>query len=342
MSGAGRVNGVPTERPPRAPRVITLLALLYAVVAAAASATAVWLVRDDLPAQIAVHWGSDGRPDRFSGLTELLVTNTILALAVPLLLLGVGVGLRVERSMAAVSSGMTTFLGVVLTGSTLVQRGVVEPAEVGVTAMIWGGTAAGLLVGGLVWLIVRRHPDDYAVASGSLIEGAPTLRVSPTTRLAWTGHTRVARWIWLIAGIALVPMLAISAVFASNRAWMDALLMLLLGVALGVVVLASAYSRVTIDAEGLRVTGAGIFRWVRLPLANIQGAVVTTVDPLGDFGGFGRRVAFDGKREGMVTSKGEAILVQRAEERPVVVTIDDAHRAAATLNTLLVREHLSP
>lgn len=332
------MSGASAPRPPRPPWPITILPALAVILLAAASVIAVWLVRDDLPVQIAVHWGADGRPDGFAGVTEVLVTNAVMMLVFPLFLWGLGLGVRQERMMAAVSLGMGAFLGVVLVGSVLAQRGSVEAMEARGTAFIWIGTLTGLLVGALVWLVARRKRADYAVASAPPSGDMPTLRVSPTTRVAWTGHTRVTGWIWLFAAIALVPMLVMAVVFVANGNWSDAVFMLLIGLGLGLFVLGAAYARVTIDARGVRVRGVGVIRWVDVPLANIQAAEVTTADPMGDFGGYGRRVALGGEREGMVTSKGEAILIERADERPMVVTIDDARRAAATLNTLLVRD----
>ncbi|MEZ5085375.1 MAG: DUF1648 domain-containing protein [Tessaracoccus sp.] len=337
MSAARGADGREGTRPARAPWIVTVVPLLYVVLLAAGSAVATWVVRDDLPARIAVHWGAEGTPDRFAGITEVIVTNSGILLAVPLFLLGLGVAVRKERSMAAISSGMATFLVFVVAGSVLAQRGATDAAEAGVTQMIWLGMAAGLAVGGLVWWVFRRKPEQYAVAFGPLTDGALTLRVSPTTRVAWTGHTRVTWWTWAIVALALIPMLVSGVVFALKGNWSDAALMLVLGFAVSVLVLSSVYTRVIIDARGVRVRGAGIVSWVNLPLSHLQGAMVTSVDPMDNFGGYGKRVSFDAKLEGMVTSKGEAILLHRADERPMVVTIDDAHRAAATLNTLLLR-----
>ncbi|MDF1488576.1 DUF1648 domain-containing protein [Tessaracoccus caeni] len=315
-----------------------LLPVVLIVAFATISSLLIWLARNDLPSQIAVHWGADGRPDGFAGFWEMFITNAVMMFVFPLLLWGLGLAVRQERPMGAIAPGLSAFLGVLFTGSTLAQRDMNPGEEAGVTGLIWIGVLAGLAVGLLLWFLLRRKPDDYAVASGAPGADVPTLRVSPTTRVAWTGYTRVTGWIWLFAGIALAPMLVVSAVFAVNRSWSDAALMLLLGVALSLFVLTASYARVTIDVRGVRVSGAGVIRWVNVPLANIQAAEVTTVDPVGDFGGYGRRVALGGEREGMVTSKGQAILIERADERPMVVTIDDARRAAATLNTLLVRD----
>ena len=58
--------------------------------------------------------------------------------------------------------------------------------------------------------------------------------------------------------------------------------------------------------------------------------------PLREFGGYGWRIGKDGSR-GFVTRSGEALVVERVGEPPVVVTVDDAAEAAAVLNTLASR-----
>ena len=320
----------------KAPRFVKVLPLVLIVAFATLSSVLIWLARNDLPSQIAVHWGADGRPDGFAGFWEMFITNAVMMFVFPLLLWGLGLAVRQERPMGAIAPGLSAFLGVLFVGSTLAQRGTGSGS--GVTGLIWIGGLVGLAVGFVVWFLLRRRPGDYAVASDAPGADAATLRVSPTTRVAWTGYTRVTGWVWLFAGIALTPMLVMAVISAANGSWSDAALMLLLGVALGLFVLAASYARVTIDSRGVRVSGAGVIRWVNVPLANIQAADVTTADPMGGFGGYARRVALGGEREGMVTSKGEAILLERADERPMVITIDDARRAAATLNTLLVRD----
>jgi hypothetical protein len=56
-----------------------------------------------------------------------------------------------------------------------------------------------------------------------------------------------------------------------------------------------------------------------------------------DFGGWGWRVGRGG-RVGVVTRKGEGLLVERTGGRSIVVTVDGAAGAAGLLNALADRE----
>ena len=57
---------LPPRRPSSLRRRAVLVPLVVAVCFSAGSALAVWMIRDDLPARIAVHWGADGRADGFT------------------------------------------------------------------------------------------------------------------------------------------------------------------------------------------------------------------------------------------------------------------------------------
>jgi len=70
------------------------------------------------------------------------------------------------------------------------------------------------------------------------------------------------------------------------------------------------------------------------------GTSVIRVDPFRDFGGWGWRAGRSApgqSRSGVVTRKGEALLVERTGGRRFVVTTDDAATAAALLNTVAAR-----
>ena len=93
-------------------------------------------------------------------------------------------------------------------------------------------------------------------------------------------------------------------------------------------------ARVVINDNGIRVASAGI-PWLRVPLAEVREASGSSVNPLVDFGGLGMRYG-RGKR-GFVTRKGEALLLDQADETKTYVSINHADQAAAVVNTLLQR-----
>ena len=60
-----------------------LIPMVVAACFSAGSPLAVWMIRDELPAQIAVHWGANGRADGFTDLTGVIATGTTLSLLLP-------------------------------------------------------------------------------------------------------------------------------------------------------------------------------------------------------------------------------------------------------------------
>ena len=187
-----------------------------------------------------------------------------------------------------------------------------------------GAVAVGLAL----WWWGRVVPPPIDAARLPVPDDAPRLDVPDSTRLAWTGHAALpGRGVVLVVVVALVPLLVIAVV---GQPWV-----LLLLAALVVLLVITCSARVVVDADGLRITSLFV-TWGRVPLRRVARADVTTVSPLREFGGWGWRMGRDGRR-GFVTRGGEALVVERVGEPPVVVTVDDAAAAAAVLNTLAAR-----
>ena len=92
---------------------------------------------------------------------------------------------------------------------------------------------------------------------------------------------------------------------------------------------------VRIDASGFTVR-VGRSPLVNEPLGRLVDAGVTQVRPLADFGGWGWRIARDGRR-GFIAGSGKALLVTRLDGPAIVVTMPSAERAADILNALLAQ-----
>ena len=157
-------------------------------------------------------------------------------------------------------------------------------------------------------------------------------------KVAWTGQARVSRGLWvaLISGI-VVAFIAVTCWLLINLSWEPVAMMaflLLVFVSVGV----SMAARVTIDSRGVRVRGAGLFPYATIPLSEISGASVVHVDPLRDFYGWGGARFTIGGAAGFITSRGEAIRIDRgSSEGSFTVTVDDAETAVTVVNTLLLR-----
>lgn len=186
------------------------------------------------------------------------------------------------------------------------------------------GTLAGVVVAVGVASLVR--VDRGATrAVGPPPAKAVRLDAGSATELSWrsgpAGLDRAAVVIALIAGVGLGSLAAV-------LTWW------LLPVAIVVVALVLGAGRftTTVDRNGLTVDIVGR-RILRVPLEDVAGADVVHVDPFWEFGGWGLRLDMAG-RTGVVTRRGPAVRVQRGDGSEVLVTVDGADRAAATLNTL--------
>ena len=93
---------------------------------------------------------------------------------------------------------------------------------------------------------------------------------------------------------------------------------------------------VTVGAPGVRVRALGLITWADVPLRDIAGATVTRVNPMRDFGGWGRRLNLRGEH-GIITAAGPALRLDRGHGDPLVITVTDAEAAAAAVNTLVSR-----
>ena len=327
-------SALPPRRPPSRRRRAILIPMVVAACFSAGSALAVWMIRDELPAQIAVHWGANGRADGFTDLTGVIATGTALSLLLPLGMIGLGAVLREEHRMSGVAAGLGSFIATLMALVAYAQRGSASAGDASPGLGLGVGAGVGIGVGLLTWLVTRT-PRGEAVALTAPLHDE-TSQPETGDRIAWTGRTTTGRMIWIVLPILLIPAGSMAIMFAAQGHWSAAIVALVLAV-LGAVSILATHSRVIIDFRGVRVLGLGIIRWVSLPLSALEGATSITACPLGDFGGWGRRISLDGTMDGFVTAEGPALRIARVEGKPLVITLRDAETAATALNTLIQR-----
>ncbi|WP_345509120.1 DUF1648 domain-containing protein [Terrabacter aeriphilus] len=311
-------------RPTRALAASALVGPVLAVAGVALTAS----VRTRLPEQVAVHWGLDG-PDRFATVTGATVTAAAMTTLLPLVLVGLGAAVHPSGRgvLAGFAGAMAVFLAGLSFGGLTAQRPGQEPSAF---PLAWAvpTLVVAALVGLALWRWGRLAPPSVDGPRPAVPAGAARLDVPPTTRLAWTGRAALpGRAVWLIAVVAVLPLLVVAEL---GQPWV-----LAIGAVVVLLLVVTCSARVVVDADGLRITSL-VVTWGRVPLERVARADVGTVSPLGDFGGWGWRIGRDGRR-GFVTRGGEALVVERIGEPPVVVTVDDADEAAAVLNTLAAR-----
>lgn len=289
-----------------------------------------WL--PELPDEIAVHWSGAG-PDGFGAPLPFILMP--LAIIVPFGVFVVAMSWRATPSghplpghkfLHASSVWLATIVSVSVAGSVHAQRGLADPRDAGEIGewMLWGLLAA-LALAALSWLV---PPKSRAAEAGASVTPIET---TASERLTWTRTVTispVARSIVLV----LIAVGAASSIYViaidAHNAWLSA-------VVVGIVALTAAAMwswRITCDRRGLVVRGAIGWPRVRIPLEEIARAGTTTVDPAGEFGGWGWRWA--GRRTGLIMRAGEALEVERTNGRSLVVTVDGAQTAARVLETL--------
>lgn len=287
--------------------------------------------RDDLPEQVATHWGTDG-PDGFSSVVGSVATlgGTLVALALTFWAIGHfwGQASSTRRLAAGVSVGTAVFLGGIQLLTLAEQRGLEDAAQAGDVGFALGvSLIAAIAIGALVaWLLV---PGDVMQAATAPVPAtAPRLPLPEGERAVWirqvTGRSGV--WIMVVTTVLTGTMAVLTAQW-----WM-----LTIPAALAALGATMLVWTVRVDARGLDVRSAVGWPRIHVPATSVEGAKARQVHPLHEFGGWGWRTGVGGTI-GIVMRKGEGIEVVHSGGKRLVVTVDDAETAAALLNTMADR-----
>jgi hypothetical protein len=296
-----------------------------------------------LPSEVARHWGTGGRVTGSWPLTSQLVVLGTITLLIVGVCGAVAVLSRQPRSVRALVAACGTWTAVVLAvtqvGALLAQLDLPDPRLASAPgASLALGAVLGLAVGAAVAMLAR-EPEHAVDAAQPPAPDLPRLdpvadegAVEEGAGPAWQGAAAPSRALLVVAAVVLL----VSALPAlAGSVWR-----LVFGTLVAILLLATSRFTVRVDEAGLRVRAARL-TLLEVPLAQLAGAdVIDHLDPFWEFGGWGLRVDVHG-RTGLVSRAGEALTVTRADGSEVVVTVDDAHGAAATLNTLADRWHAS-
>lgn len=336
----------PRDRPVstlrRARVVFVLVALVVPLVLTTVAAVVLggWL--PSFPEPVATHWGIDGA-DGFGPASTYLWLLLGVGFGVPLLMaVTTLVAVRDQwggaaRLMGALAAGMSAFAVGTSLGSLWIQRDLAPGAETPGIGGVIGVALAGLLVvGGLAWLVQPRvrTPDGRALTPRR------DVHVAPGERVVWLATVTMPRGVLVFLGLVLAGMVALAAVMLGTGVaggWIAAVVAVVVVIA----VAATASYRVSITPEGFAARGLLGRPRVDIPLDEISAVRAVEVSPFGEFGGWGWRIAVDG-RTGIVMRRGPAIEVSRRDRRPFLVTIDGAEDAAALLQTYIDRRADGP
>lgn len=330
-----------TRTPPQLLRRARLAFFVVAVIAPVViTAVAVvvllaWL--PTLPAQVATHWGVSGA-DGFGPPSTYLW-----------LLLGVGLGLPVlmaivtlasvgahwggaARLMGALAAGMAAFAAVMSLGSLAIQRDLTDPADApGIGGVMLLGFAALVSVGAAAWFAQPRVRAEQ----GRTLEPRYAVHIEKGERVVWVATTTMPRGALAFLLFVLLGLAALAAYMLGTGVEGGGIVVLVVLV-VGFALAATASFRVTVTPEGF--SARALLGWprIRIPLDEVESVRAVDISPFGEFGGWGWRIAVDG-RTGIVMRRGSAIEVSRRGRRPFIVTIDGAEEAAALLQAYVDR-----
>jgi len=302
--------------------LIGLLALVPALL--------LWTQHSRFPQQVATHWNARGLADGFMSLNGAILTGGLLSLAIPLILVAMGTALGATRPLAAVGVGTAAFMSCLSLGSLWTQRDAMTP-DIGPVLSI--STTVGLVLGLLTWILLRAVGRHETRPSGPLASGIREVRIDQSTPRQWHGTTKVGRGVvWGMSTLALVIALAAVATAIWAAPWVAPILGLCALITIMFLLLMRL--NVSIDDSGVSARTLGL-RLIDLPLDEITGVGLTQVDALGDYGGWGWRLSLDGRSQGVVTASGTTLVIEREDRRDMVLVLEDAEAAAATLTALI-------
>lgn len=290
---------------------------------------------DELPAQVATHWGRGG-PDGFTAREDVPwfalfgVLMTWLTGAV-VLAVAAADG-RNRRAAVGLAGGLATFITGVFVLTAYDQRGLSDGALA--RDAEWP-LVLSLVAALVVWIAAAYSVPGHAPADTRARDAVPAS--SPRAQLGagetptWSRLAMPGRWFWVATGGSL---LAVGLTGLLTGMWLFTVIVLVL---VGGLMLSLSAFRVRVDGSGLSVAGAvGFPRW-HIPLEDVAEArALAEVHPMREFGGWGYRMGLGG-RTGFVVCPGPALEVERGDGTSWVITVDDPEEGAALLNALADR-----
>lgn len=316
-------------------RIVLVAVVLPSVVALASALLIVsWL--PTLPAQIAIHWGSEGVNGVGSPWEIIAILVAVVGLFSGAMLFSLrdfaesGRPTLTHKMLAVTSLWLSVLLGVGMAGSVAVQRGLADAHDAPDPApWLLLGAVIGLACALAAWFVLpradRTPPHALEVAS---------LEVGQSERTFWTGTVTASRAVLLLL-LAVFTILIVTVVVSALSGAADVVVIVLAVLAVLGLALTTLRWRVSVGAHGAWAVSVAGWPAVRIPLSEIGDARLVTVNPLGDFGGWGWR--WVGGRSGIIMQAGPAIEVTRTNGKVLVVPIDDAETAVAVLQANLAQ-----
>lgn len=288
--------------------------------------------RDDLPEQVATHWGSGGEPDGFTSVTGLIWTLIIAGIVLMVLATVAVAAFREYTVCAQVVSGvaaLAAFTAALALSATGVQRG---KADVSAVELPWWSLVLALAVGAACATLVHRLVPRWTTPVEPGHSTVPMM-IEPTERVVWT-RTVLSGGIPLVLMVSGVVMCLVAVVLSGQ--WLFAVL----AVVIAIVAVLMYGMRVTVDPAGLHVRSVVGWPKITIPASEMAAVRTVKVSAIKDFGGYGYRFGFRGDlkgAKGFVLKSGDGILVDRVDGGRHIVVVDDADTAVRLLEAYRMR-----
>ncbi len=309
----------------------TILTLVVPGAIIAATLATAWAWRGSMPDPIAVHWGTNG-PDGFGSFAPNVIWPEAVAAVAAILLWALGYFAGRQSAIRRAAAGIAVWMAVLMSEVDLsimgLQRGLADARDAGSISepMALAFLAAAAAAIGAV---IVSPADPPLPATAPVSPTASRLKLRPGEPTTWIRDVTSGGYVGGV--VAIVAAVAVTGLL--TRAW---ILALVLGTAIGLILVVFLHWTVVVDDAGLTVRSALSRPRFVIPLNEVEMAEVVQVRPLPEFGGWGIR-AGKGGRLGVVVRKGPALQVHRSGGRVFLVTVDDAATGAALLNTLAAR-----
>ncbi|MFS2280239.1 DUF1648 domain-containing protein [Microbacterium sp. OR21] len=319
----------------RARRALIVVGLVIPAVLTAIVVALIALWLPELPDPAAVHWSADG-VDGFGPPATYLWLAIAIGIGLPLLMVTTTLTMTrtqwgvTARFLGALALGLSGFSAITAAGSVWLQRGLADAAAAtNVLPVLIGAFCALLVLSAAGWVL----QPDIESAPVAPLKTAHLASIAAGERVVWLGRASMARAAVVAIGLACVVLIGASAVLllqAPEKVWIPLLVLVVVGLAL-----AATFSfRVRAGADGLTVRSQLGFPRLHVPLDEITSVRAIQCHPFAEFGGVGWRTGVDG-RTGIVLRTGPGVEVARRDKGAVVVTVDGAETAAATLQAHL-------
>ncbi|MFJ3305216.1 DUF1648 domain-containing protein [Streptomyces sp. NPDC086549] len=288
-----------------------------------------------LPDRLATHWSAgSGRPDGSMPLWAAALFPAliwaVLTAVVALTVWRAGAGAVPGWAVATLGLGGVALVG----GQVSVVRANLDHTD-------WheAGSVTGWAVGTLVVVAVGGGAFLFAVcrkpAAPRSVEDGPTMDVPAGERFVWLSSASNP---WLQVTSAVTGLLAVAAVVAVSAGLTDRTSGVVVAAVLAlpcVLVLCGSSVQARVSERGLEVA-FGPFGWPRRRWApdGIESARAENRTPA-QVGGWGYRLS--GLGTTVMLRGGECLVVRSSNGREFAVSVDDAERGAALLNSTSVR-----